>query len=364
MPGSRALIVITTGKSLIENGTLEKLVKQLDLANIKYGIYDKITPNPLKSQIMNGAQFAKKSGCDFVIGLGGGSSIDAAKAISIMSTNAGDYWDYVRGGSGKGREIINQPLPVVAITTTSGTGTEADPWIVITEDESNEKIGFGTDKTFPVLSIVDPELMTSVPPLLTAYQGFDALFHSIEGYLSSLSNEISNIFALKAIRSISENLESAVKNGIDTEARSHVALGSTMSGFVQYLSSTISAHSLEHALSAYHHNLAHGAGLIMISEAYYTLITQSGSCDEKLINIAIAMGMKNASKPTDFIDQLIKLQKATGVFNLRMSDYQIDYEDMEKYVLRARETMGWLFKFDPIPLSDEDCITILKKSYK
>ena len=101
-----------------------------------------------------------------MLGLGGGSPIDAAKAIAVMAANPGDYWDYIAAGSGKGQPLANSPLPVVAVTTTAGTGTEADPWTVITKEDSNEKIGAGWPEVFPVLSIVDPELMMTVPPHL------------------------------------------------------------------------------------------------------------------------------------------------------------------------------------------------------
>ena len=144
---------------------------------------------------------------------GGGSSIDAAKAISVMARNPGDYWDYVSGGTGKGKAVPNAPLPVVAVTTTAGTGTEADPWTVTTNEETQEKIGFGYEKTFPVLSVVDPELMVSVPPRLTAYQGFDALFHSTEGYLNRTASPISDLMALEAIRLIGKSLPRAVRDG-------------------------------------------------------------------------------------------------------------------------------------------------------
>ena len=185
LPGKRALIVTTGGTSVVKYGYLDRLYEQLDKAGVTHILYNKILPNPIKEHVMEGAQACKENGVDFVIGLGGGSSIDAAKAISVMAANDGDYWDYVGGGSGKGLPVPNDPLPVVAITTTAGTGTEADPWTVTTKTDTNEKIGFGYDKTFPVLAVVDPELMVSVPPYLTACQGFDALFHSTEGYLNN-----------------------------------------------------------------------------------------------------------------------------------------------------------------------------------
>ena len=107
----------------------------------------------------------------FVVGLGGGSCLDASKAIAIMATNPGDYWDYIHGGSGKGQPVTEAPLPIVAITTTAGTGTEADPWAVVTNEVRNEKIGFGMESTFPVLSVVDPEMMVSVPPHIYSLPG-------------------------------------------------------------------------------------------------------------------------------------------------------------------------------------------------
>src|SRR5512142_3090441 len=172
LPGHKALIVTTAGTSVKKYGYPRRLEAQLDLAGVAHVLFDKILPNPIKTHVMEGAQLAKAEGCDFVIGLGGGSPIDSAKSIAVMVTNAGEYRDYIGSGTGRKQPVQNPPLPVVAITTTAGTGTEADPWTVITNEDTNEKIGFGYDATFPVLSIVDPDLMMTVPADLTAYQGF------------------------------------------------------------------------------------------------------------------------------------------------------------------------------------------------
>ncbi len=364
LPGKKALIIISSGKSTRSNGYLDKVEKELSLAGVSYEVFDKILPNPIKSHVMEGAAFAKEKGCDFVIGLGGGSSIDSAKAIAVMANNEGDYWDYVFGGSGKGNPVPNDPLPIVAITTTAGTGTEVDPWTVTTKEDTEEKIGFGYDKTFPVLSVVDSDLMLTVPADLTAYQGFDALFHSTEGYINKTANIMSDMYALKAIELIGKSLAKAVENGKDEDAREQVALGNTLAGMVESTSGCTSEHSLEHALSAYHPKLPHGAGLIMISEAYYTHFAKSGSCNERMINMAKALGKENASDPMDFVDMLIKLQQACGVADLKMSDYGINRDDLMKYVIKAYDTMGGLFEVDPSPLLQEDCMIILEKSYK
>ncbi len=364
LPGKKALIVISTGKSTRANGYLDRLINELKLAHVDYVIYDKIQPNPTKENVMNGGLIARDSGCDFVIGLGGGSVMDASKSIAIMANNEGDYWDYVFGGSGKGKPIPNDPLPVVAISTTAGTGSETDPWTVVTKEETNEKIGFGYDKTFPVLAVVDPDLMQSVPPLLTAYQGFDTLFHATEGYISQSANFMSDLYALKAIELVSSNLAQAVKDGKNEDARAGVALANTLSGMVLSSCFITSEHSLEHALSAFHPELPHGAGLIMISRAYYTHFVKAGACDERMIAMAKAMGKKNATKAMDFVDALVELQQACRVSELKMSDYGIDRNDLRKYAINARDTMGDLFAMDPVPLSEDDCVAILEDSYR
>lgn len=364
LPGKKALIVTSGGTSMKKYGYLARVEEQLEKAGAAHVLFDKILPNPIKDHVMEGAALARREGCDFVVGLGGGSSIDSAKSIAVMAANPGDYWDYVSGGSGKGREVPNDPLPVVAITTTAGTGTEADPWTVITKPDTNEKIGFGYDKTYPVLSVVDPDLMMTVPPHLTAYQGFDALFHSTEGYLNNTAYVLSDLYALKAIELLGKSLAAAVNNGEDEKARADVALANTLAGMVESTSGCISEHSLEHAMSAYHPELPHGAGLIMVSLSYYTHFAQSGVCDERMVEMARALGKKDAAKPMDFVEALAQLQKDCHVDTLRMSDYGLREDALEQYADNARETMGGLFEEDPAPLSREDCIKILKESYR
>ena len=227
-----------------------------------------------------------------------------------------------------------------------------------------EKIGFGYDRTFPVLSIIDPDLMMTVPADFTAYQGFDALFHSTEGYLNTTANEMSDLFALKSIELIGKSLTKAVADGSDEAARADVALANTYAGIVESTSGCISEHSIEHALSAYHPNLPHGAGLIMISIAYYTFLAQSGSCDERLIDMAKALGRKNANSPIDFAVTLRELQKDCGVDQLKMSDYGIKHEEIPAIAENARVTMGGLFQVDPCSITHEDTIKILEESYR
>ncbi|WP_343250995.1 iron-containing alcohol dehydrogenase [Diplocloster hominis] len=362
LPGKKALIVTSAGNSVKKYGYLSRLEEQLELAGVSHVLFDKILPNPIKEHVMEGAALARENGCDFVIGLGGGSSIDSAKAVAVMAANDGDYWDYISGGSGKGKELLGKPLPIVAITTTAGTGTEADPFAVVTNGQ--EKIGFGCDGTFPALAVVDPELMMSIPPHLTAYQGFDALFHSTEGYISKAANEVSDLFALRAIELIGKSLAKAVENGSDPDARADVALANTLAGMVESTSGCISEHSMEHAMSAYHHQLPHGAGLIMISREYYTFMAESKSCDERLVAMAKALGFQDAKEPMDFVKALTDLQKACGVDQLKMSDYGITADELPQMAANAKETMGGLFEGDPAVVSVEAAAEIYRRSYR
>ena len=323
LPGKKALLLMSGGKSAKVSGAYDRTLEQLRKAGVEVMEFAKVMENPVKEMVMEGAAFAKENGCDFIVALGGGAVLDSAVAVAAMATNPGDLWDYVNGGTGKGQPLINPGLPIVAITLTAGTGSEVNCWGVISNLETKEKIGFGYQELTPVLAVVDPELMKTVPAKYTAYQGFDALFHNTEVMMSNGVNILSETIALSAIENIANYLPRAVKDGNDLVAREHIAYGSTMAGIAMQLTSTTAQHSMEHAMSAYHHNLPHGAGLIMISVEFARYFIERHACDEQLIKMARVMGMPNADKPEDFITALQQLQKDCGVDDLKMSDYGI-----------------------------------------
>lgn len=364
MPGEKPLLVISNGKSVKENGSFYTVIQELAHAGLQAIVFDQVQANPLKSTVMKGAKIARENRCDFIVALGGGSVLDAAKAIALMAVNDGDYWDYISSGTGKGKPIQRRPLPIIAIPTTAGTGSEMDAAGVITNEHTNEKIGFGNPALFPVLSIVDLELTKSIPAKFTAYQGFDALFHSVECYISNKSNLLGDMYALTAIENIARYLPRAVKDGSDMEAREHIAFASNLSGAVMTISGCTSEHSLEHAMSAYHGDLPHGAGLIMISKAYYQHFINVHACDGRFINMAKAMGIPTAEQPEDFITALEALKEKCHVKNLKMSDYGMKAEEIPQIVQNAFETMNRLFQNDPAILDKNACISILEKSYQ
>ena len=363
LPGKKALVVISNGKSTRTNGSLAALEAELDAAGVAHVLFDKIQANPLEPTVQEGVEFGRAEGVDFVIGLGGGSVMDAAKAIAAMiPQQGGRVWDYMATGTSEHRPFNAPLLPFVAITTSAGTGSEVDAGSVITSPVTHEKGAFFSQ--CPALAVVDPALMVTVPPKFTAYQGFDALFHNTEGYISKFGNEMGAMVELEAIRLLGKWLPVAVADGSNLEARTKVAFANTLGGYSMDVSTCTSEHAIEHALSGEHQDLPHGAGLIMISLAYYKTFIDRGDCPEKFVEMARALGKADATKPADFLDALAALQKACGVDALAMSDYGIRPEEFPGMVKLARSAVGMLFSCDPSELSDDDVLAILRASYR
>ena len=240
---------------------------------------------------------------------------------------------------------------------------EADPWTVITNADTNEKIGFGIDATFPRLSIVDPELMVSVPPLFTAYQGMDAFFHSAEGYLANVAQPVSDLYALDSIRRITEFLPQAVENGQNLQAREQMAWASTQAGMVESMSSCISEHSMEHALSAFYPDLPHGAGLVALSLPYYGYLMkkEKNKIAVRYMEMSRAMG-EAGNGPEDFLTALRKLIKAVGLDDLKLSSWGVSPEEAEKLAENSFLAMGGLYNLDPIRLDRHDAACIIREA--
>jgi alcohol dehydrogenase len=366
LPGKKALIVIGSSGAMKKHGYLDRVIDYLKENGVESVVFDKIVPNPVSEHVEEGALVAKENNCDFVLGLGGGSTLDSSKSIALMAVNPGKYWDYINGGSGGGKTPPNPSLPIVAITTTAGTGTEADPWTVITKTDTNEKIGYGNNSTFPTLSIVDPELMVSVPPKMTAYTGMDAFFHSVECYLATINQPTSDHLALEAISLITKYLPVAVKDGNNIEARTKLAWANTEAGICESLSCCISHHSMEHALSAYHPEMSHGAGLTMLSVSYFSCLAEKHPA--RFPDMAKAMGedidtLPEKERPLAFITALKKLIKNIDLEGEKLSDYGVKKEELKTLAENSSYTMGMLYDITPVELTLDDIVGIYENAY-
>ena len=361
IPGKKALIVTSNGSSTKKYGYLEAVERELDLAGVGHVLFDEVRPTPTNHNVMDGAAKARENGCDFVVALGGGSVMDCAKCIGLMMVNEGDLWDYAFSQKGGKREFVKPMAPLVAITTSAGTGSEVDMFSVISNDEMEEKTGVFDGSMFPTISVVDSDLMMSVPQKFTAYQGMDAFFHAAESMVNTKEHPMGEMFALKAIELIAENLPKAYADGSDREARSNMALANSLAGY--YMLCT-SEHTMEHVMGSYHDTLAHGAGLIMISHAYFDFFAERKAAEEPMMKMARAMGVENPKSGKDFIAALDRLIAAVGCADLKMSDHGITREEIKKWPQHIHEVLGGDITADPLPLSDDDYLSIYEASYK
>lgn len=361
LPGKKALIVTSNGQSTKKYGYLARVEKELDLAGVDHALFDEIRPNPTRENVMDGAKAVRDNGCDFVLALGGGSVMDCAKCIALMAANTGDIWDYSLSGHGGKKTPEFDAIPIVAVTTSAGTGSEVDIAAVISNDEVKEKTGIFFPSMFPALSIVDPDLMMSVPPKFTAFQGMDAFFHASESVINKNEHVVAEMFALKAIELIAKYLPIAYKDGSNKEARYYMAIANTLAGY--YMNCT-SAHTMEHVMGSYHEDLVHGAGLIMIAHAYYGFFAQRQAAEEPMMKMAKAMGVEHPASGRDFIQALDKLLASIDCADLKMSEAGITEEELKLYPQRIHEVMGGDITADPLPLSDEDYLEIYRKSYR
>lgn len=362
MPGKKALIVISDGQTAYVTGGLEKLKKQLDMVGVTYVVFNEIKQNPTDAMVNAGVAVARENNVDFVIGLGGGSVMDAAKGISLMFYQEKDYWYYVDHDT----ELLHKWLPVITIATDAGTGSDSDPYMCIASEEHHTKRGFPGTKmigTWPVLAFLDPDLMVTVPKDYTAFQGFDVLFHAVEGYICDKHNEIGDMYAEKAIELVGKHLVNAVRDGTDMEARSGMAFANHLASIVMFASYTCSQHAIEHGIGGYYLNLPHGAGLLSFCKEWFKFYIGTHSCDDRFIRMAQLLGKSDANDPMDFYTVLVDLMEACGVGEVKMSDYGISKEELPQFVQKARETNGPGFLNDLVQLTDEQTLEILERSY-
>ena len=357
LPGKKALIVTTNGTSVRKYGYLDRVQKELEQAGVEYAVFAEIRPNPTDINVMDGAKAVKDNGCDFVIALGGGSVMDCSKCIALMAANEGDIWDYSLSANGGKKNAPNPAIPIICITTSAGTASEVDIASVITNDKTQEKTGIFFPSMFPTLSIVDSDLMMSVPPKFTAYQGMDAFFHASETVVNKNVHPMGEMFALKTIELVAKYLPRAVKDGSDKEAREMMAYANTFAGY--YMMCT-SAHTMEHVMGSFHDDLVHGAGLIEIAHAYYDFFAERKAAEEPMKKMARAMGVENPASGKDFIAALDKLIADVGCADLKMSEEGITKEELKKYPAKVHEVLGGDITADPLLLSDDDYLAIFE----
>ena len=302
---------VCSDPDLIKFGVTKKVIDVLEGAGLDYEIYSNIKPNPTIENVQTGVEAFKKSGADYLIAIGGGSSMDTAKGIGIVIANP--EFEDIRSLEGVA-PTKNKSVPIFAVPTTAGTSAEVTIKYVITDVEKNRKMVCVDPKDIPVVAFVDPEMMSSMPKGLTAATGMDALTHAIEGYITAGAWELSDMFHLKAIEIISRSLRNAVAN--TPEGRADMALGQYVAGMGFSNVGLGIVHSMAHPLGALY-DTPHGVANAIILPT--VMEYNAPATGEKYREIARAMGVQGVDSMTQeeyrkaAIDAVRKLSEDVGI---------------------------------------------------
>jgi len=316
--GKKALIV--TGKIITKTGLAGRLQETLTKEGISSAIFNDLPGEPDDLMVMAAVEVFKKEGCDFIIGLGGGTPLDTAKAVACMSNLPGKLADY------KGQEIHGDFPPLVLIPTTAGTGSEATRYFVATISQTSEKLLFKGDSLLPKLAIIDYSYTLSAPKSITLATGMDALCHAVESYTCRKANPVTDLFCLDAVKRIFKYLPLALKDGEDREARENMALAAWEAGVAINGSPTTIIHGMSRPIGAVFH-VPHGISNAML--AVECLKAVLDGCYQRFARLALEIG---AASPSDspktgaekFISALEELTRELGVPSLR--EYGLDME--------------------------------------
>ncbi len=315
--GSRALIV-TGQNSTKKSGLLDRVINYLKKAGMECCVFDKVQQNPLTTTAQEAASLAKGEGCDVVIGLGGGSIMDCAKAAAFLAVNDGDINDYIFN-----REKSDKALPIVLVPTTCGTGSEGNGFAVLTNPENGDKKSLRCNAIVAKASIVDSECMMTMPKSILASVGFDALCHCMEAYISKISQPITDLLCEKGIELLGRYLIPLYKGETDAEAWDAVSLASTFGGMVINTAGVTLPHGMEHPASGLK-NIVHGRGLAAITPV--VMEASISGAPEKFAYISRCLGGKDEN---DFVDTLNKyideLELTTTLLELGISKDDVDW---------------------------------------
>ena len=352
-------VLLVTDKGIRQVGLADEVTQRLKTAGIDHAIYDGVHGNPVEADVFNGVEVFQKEGCDFVIGMGGGSPLDVAKLICLKATHPLPLAEYevLNGGLDK----ISSNIPsMLAIPTAAGTGSEVGRGAVVTIKSLDRKALVFSPHLMPKVAIVDPELTVGLPKTLTAATGMDALTHNLESYLSTVYHPICDGIALAGVKLVAQNLRRAVDNGGDLEARGAMMMAAMM-GAIAFQKELGVNHSLAHPLSTVadlHHGLANA---ILLP---YTMTFNKDAATDQLRDIAGAFGVNvHALLPEEAaqaaIDQVAQLCKDIGIPS-RLREVNVKSEMIPRLAEQAIEDQCHLT--NPRPCTEQDMINLYEQA--
>ncbi|MEG6615860.1 iron-containing alcohol dehydrogenase family protein [Peptococcaceae bacterium 1198_IL3148] len=337
--GQKAIIV-TGGSSSKVNKSLEDMMSALNSEGIDYKVFDQVEQNPSLSTVYAGAKIASEFGADFIIGIGGGSPLDAAKAVAVLATNDLSQQDLMA------KKWVTQPLPIVAVPTTAGTGSEVTPYAVLTVDWAETKMSISGDELFPAIAFLDPRYTINLPWHITINTAIDALSHSIEGFISKRATVFSDLLALESISIIGQLLQTMNEDNVSLSEREELLYASMLAGIVIAQTGTNVIHSLGYPLT-YYKKLPHGLANGVLLKA--ALIFMSKESPEKVESLLHAMDCTNIE---EFGQLLTKVQPA--------GDLKLTIEEQQLFVQKTLATKN--IANCPATPSEQDLYDILNNS--
>ena len=353
-------VFLVSDKSLVEAGVTKKVEEVLESAEIPYVLYDEIKPNPTIKNVQDGVEACKKSKADLIVAVGGGSSMDTAKGISIVMTNP-DRSD-IKSLNGLSN-TVNRGMPVIALPTTAGTAAEVTINYVITDEDAEIKMVCVDPNDIPILAIIDSELMASMPKGLAAATGMDALTHAVEGYITAAHNEMSDMFHMKAIKMIFKYLPAAV-NEKEEKAVEIMGLAQYIAGMGFSNVGLGIVHSMAHQLGAVY-DTPHGIANAMLLPTVMRFNGEDPATAQRFREILMNIGRPDAEHLNDqdvintFVWMISELSKAVGI-TTTIKDYGAKEEDFE---MLAEKAMNDPCKpGNPREVTKEDFIELYRKA--
>ncbi len=353
-------VLIVTGKeSAKRNGALDRLIRSLNAHGIQeYILYDEVIPNPTAEVVNRGAEIAVREKVDLIVGIGGGSALDSAKAISIVSSNEGSAWDYVKYPEGP-RLVPYLNRPVVCIPTTAGTGSEVDRYSVITNPLRKEKLVISHSLNYPKVALIDPELTFSMDRSLTAITGFDALTHALESLTNRAENFMAEEYSVRAIELISRWLPVALEEPENYRARERLSYASMLAGIaIDHLGVAL-IHAMEHPVSAHYPSVAHGLGLAILAP-YVTEFNYKGN-PEKYALFAKLMGYEE--KPHLAVEALVNFLERIELLNT-LKDVGVEEEKLDRLTEDVYMLSRHSFMLNPVEPDLDDIRKLYQRAYE
>ena len=357
--GQRCLLV-TGHTSKAKAPIYERIMEILELKDVKVTHFDGVVTNPTTEIVTEGVKIAREHGVEVVLGVGGGSSMDVAKAIAVGATHSGTVWDYRLFSE---EEITDKTLPILAIPTTSGTGSQVTPVSVITNPEEEFKSALVSPFLFPRACIVDPQLMMTVPKHITASTGFDAFAHAFESYIHVDASVYTDLLAIEAMRIIRQYLPLVLQNGADKEARSQLAWADTLAGICISNAGTTLPHGIGMAIGGHAPHVLHGEALAVVYPEFmrytYTAAIEKFATLGRILNPQLQDAPDDvaASKSCDAMDSFLK---EIGMwFNLK--DLKISKRELLDIAADSLKLPD--YKVNPRVATKDEILEILNRSY-